>query len=163
FDMLKESKFAEPHAADGRTGYCFANEMTDRRKLALHHAPVEIERKFLVKNDEWKHSIIRSVSIRDGLIAAHKDCKVRVRISEGAATITIKGPQAGIRGITRAEFEYEIPVPDAEQIFSTICPDATLEKQRFFVEHAGAVWHIDVYDGILDGFVIAEIELKHEA
>ena len=135
------------------------NEKIDRPKLEPAHAPVEIERKFLVKNDEWKLSIVRSVSIRDGLIAAYKDRKVRVRISEGAATIAIKGPRTGI---TRAEFEYEIPVPDAERILSTICRDDTLEKQRFFVEDAGAVWYVDVYGGVLDGFVIAEIELKHE-
>jgi hypothetical protein len=63
------------------------NEKTDRPMLESSHAPVEIERKFLVANEEWKRSIVRSVSIRDGLIAAYKDRKVRVRISGNAATI----------------------------------------------------------------------------
>jgi adenylate cyclase len=135
------------------------NEKTDRPKLESSHPPVEIERKFLVANDEWKRSIVRSVSIRDGLIAAYKDRKVRVRISGNAATIAIKGPRTGI---TRAEFEYGIPLSDAERMLSTICRDDTLEKQRFFVEDGDAVWHVDVYGGILEGFVIAEIELKHE-
>ena len=135
------------------------NEKTDGPKLESLHAPVEIERKFLVANDEWKRSIVRSVSIRDGLIATYKDRKVRVRLAGDAATIAIKGPRTGVM---RAEFEYEIPVSEAERILSTICRDDTLEKQRFFVADAGAIWHVDVYGGILEGVVIAEIELKRE-
>ena len=81
------------------------NEKTDRPKLESSHAPVEIERNFFVANEEWKRSIVRGVSIRDGLIAAYKDRKVRVRISGNAATIAIKGPRTGL---TRAEFEYGI-------------------------------------------------------
>jgi adenylate cyclase len=135
------------------------NEKIDRPKLESAHAPVEIERKFLVASDEWKHSIVRSESIRDGLIAAYKDRKVRVRISGNTATIAIKGPRTGL---TRTEFEYEIPFSDAERMLSTICHDDTLEKQRFFVEDGDAVWQVDVYGGVLEGFVIAEIELKQE-
>jgi adenylate cyclase len=135
------------------------NEKSDRPQPEPSRAPVEIERKFLVANDEWKHSIVRSVSIRDGLIAAYKDRKVRVRISGNVATIAIKGPRTGL---TRAEFEYGIPLSDAERMLSTFCRDDTLEKQRFFVEDGGAVWHVDVYGGILEGVVIAEIELKQE-
>jgi CYTH domain-containing protein len=135
-------------------------EKSDRPKLHLHHSPLEIERKFLVANDEWRQSAVRSVSIRDGLIAIYKDRKVRVRISEDIATIAIKGPRIGIE---RPEFEYEIPMADAERMLSTICQDDTLEKQRFFVEDAGATWQVDVYGGILQGVVIAEIELKQES
>ena len=57
-------------------------------KLHLHHAPIEIERKFLIANDAWKDWVVRSVTIRDGLIAAYKDRKVRVRISDQTATRT---------------------------------------------------------------------------
>ena len=134
-------------------------ENSDRPKLQLRHSAVEIERKFLVANDAWRQSAARSVSIRDGLIAAYKDRKVRVRISGDIATVAIKGPRIGI---VRPEFEYEIPITDAERMFSTICRDDTLEKQRFFVENAGATWHVDVYGGILQGVVIAEIELQQE-
>jgi CYTH domain-containing protein len=119
---------------------------------------VEIERKFLVANEEWKHAVVHSVSLRDGLIAACNGRKVRVRIAGNTATIAVKGPRTGI---ARAEYEYEIPLADAEHILSTICRDDTLEKQRFFVEDAGAIWHVDVHGGILSGFVIAEIELRH--
>jgi len=134
-------------------------EKSDRPKLQLHHGPVEIERKFLIANDEWRQSAVRSVSIRDGLIAAYKDRKVRVRISGGIATVAIKGPRIGI---VRSEFKYEIPIADAEGMLATMCQDDTLEKQRFFVEDAGAMWQVDVYGDILQGVVIAEIELKHE-
>jgi adenylate cyclase len=134
-------------------------EKSDRPRLRLHHGPVEIERKFLVANDEWRLSAIGSVSIRDGLIAAYEGRKARVRISGDIATVAIKGPRTGI---VRPEFEYEIPIADAERMLSTVCRDDTLEKQRFFVEDTGATWHVDVYGGILQGVVIAEIELKQE-
>ena len=111
------------------------HEKSDRPKLQLLHGPVEIERKFLVANDEWRQSAVSSVSIRDGLIAVYKDRKVRVRISGAIATIAIKGPRIGI---VRPEFEYEIPIADAEKMLSTLCQDDPLEKQRFFVEHAAA-------------------------
>jgi adenylate cyclase len=133
---------------------------SDRSKPQPHHSRIEIERKFLVANDEWRRSAVRSVSIRDGLIAVYQDRKVRVRIAGDIATVAIKGPRIGI---VRAEFEYEIPIVDAERMLSTICQDDALEKQRFFVEDAGATWHVDVYDGILQGVVIAEIELKQES
>ena len=110
-------------------------EKSDPPKLRLLHGAVEIERKFLVANDEWRQSAVHRVRIRDGLIAVYKDRKVRVRISGDIATIAVKGPRTGI---ARPEFEYEIPMADAERMLSTLCQDDTLEKQRFFVEHAGA-------------------------
>ena len=100
-----------------------ANERSDL-KLHLHHAPIEIERKFLIANDAWTHSVVGSVNIRDGLIASYKSRKVRVRISDQIAVITIKGPR---RGIARAEYEYEIPLADAELIIGSHprrCPSA---------------------------------------
>jgi CYTH domain-containing protein len=134
-------------------------EKSDRPRLHLHHGPVEIERKFLVANDEWRLSAVGSVRIRDGLIATYEGRKVRVRIAGGIATVAIKGPRAGI---ARPEFEYEIPITDAERMFSIVCGDQILEKQRFFVEDAGATWYVDVYGGILQSVIIAEIELKQE-
>ena len=84
---------------------------------------------------------------------------MRVRITGDIATVAIKGP---LIGIVRAKFEYEFPIDHAERMLSTFCRDDTLEKQRFFVENAGATWHVDVYGGILQGIVIAEIELQQE-
>jgi CYTH domain-containing protein len=135
-------------------------EKSERPRLQLHHGPVEIERKFLVANDDWRLSAVASVSIRDGLIAAYEGRKVRVRISGDVATVAVKGPRTGI---ARPEFEYEIPIPDAERMFSTVCGDQILEKQRFFVQEAGLTWHVDVYGGILQGVVLAEVELKQES
>jgi CYTH domain-containing protein len=136
-----------------------AIETCDRPRLRLHHAPVEIERKFLVANDGWKKSVVASATIRDGLIAAYKDRKVRVRISDGVATITIKGPRCGL---LRAEYEYEIPLAEAESILATLCSNDAVEKKRFLVAEAGATWHVDVYGGVLAGVVIAEIELEKD-
>ena len=76
------------------------------------------------------------------------------------AIIAIKGPRSGI---SRDEFEYEIPLADAERMLSGICRGDTLEKERFFVEASGAVWQVDVYGGVLAGTVIAEIELVRES
>src|SRR5262249_2978715 len=70
---------------------------SDRPKLQLHHGPVEIERKFLVSNDDWRRLAVRRVRLRDGLIAAFKDRKVRVRVAgDDIATVAIKGPRIGI-------------------------------------------------------------------
>jgi CYTH domain-containing protein len=137
----------------------WARQTCDRPRLRLHHAPVEIERKFLVANDGWKRSVVGSATIRDGLIAAYKDRKVRVRIQDAVATITIKGPRCGL---LRAEYEYEIPLAEAESILSTLCGSDAAEKKRFFVAEAGATWQVDVYGGALAGVVIAEIELERD-
>ena len=89
-------------------------EKSDRPKLQLHHGPIEIERKFLVANDDWRQSAVRSVSIRDGLIAAYQGRKVRVRISGNTATVAIKGPRTGI---VRPEFEYKSRSPTPRGCF----------------------------------------------
>jgi adenylate cyclase len=119
----------------------------------------EIERKFLLAHDGWKSSVIRSARIRDGLIAILNGRKARVRIIDDRATIALKGAQMGLG---RSEFEYTVPVSDAEEILRTMCDDRILEKVRNYAPHAGLTWEIDVYDGILNGVVIAEVELDRE-
>lgn len=119
----------------------------------------EIERKFLVANDTWRNSVSQSEKLRDGLIARFGEGKVRVRITNDKALITIKGPRAGLR---RAEFEYEIPASDAEEMLNTLCDRPLVEKTRHYVHHEGLTWHIDVHEGMLDGLVLAEVELEHE-
>src|SRR4029077_17875684 len=120
--------------------------------------PLEIERKFLIANSSWKYSIIRSIRIRDGLIASNNGHKARVRISDAKANITLKSRRLGS---TRTEFEYAIPYSDAEEILRTMCDGHVLDKIRHVITHAGAVWHVDVYEGILNGVVLAEVELEH--
>jgi len=121
--------------------------------------PREIERRFLLADDRWKSSSSRSARIRDGRVATTNGRKVRVRIMDDRATLTLKGEH---RGIGRPEFEYEIPVADAEEILNSMCDGHVLEKVRHYVPHAGLTWEIDVYDGLLKGVVIAEVELDKE-
>ena len=78
---------------------------------AIGLMPLEIERKFLVATDAWKRDIVKSEYFRDGLIARFGDGKVRVRLTNNSAWLTIKGPR---NGISRLEFEYEIPQSHAE-------------------------------------------------
>jgi CYTH domain-containing protein len=117
---------------------------------------LEIERKFLVANDGWKRSAVQHVRIRDGLIANNKGHKARVRIADDVATIALKSQK---RGIVRAEFEYTIPYSDAEEILRTMCDGNVLDKVRHFVPYGSDVWQVDVYEGLLEGIVLAEIEL----
>ena len=117
---------------------------------------LEIERKFLLANDGWKNSVVRRVRIRDGLIANNKGHSARVRIADGVATIALKSQK---RGIVRIEFEYAIPYSDAEEILRIMCDGNVLDKVRHFVPYAGNTWQVDVYEGLLDGVVLAEIEL----
>jgi adenylate cyclase len=118
--------------------------------------PLEIERKFLVAHDGWKKSVVRHSKIRDGLIASNNGNKARVRIADDKATIALKSRRMGV---VRTEFEYEIPCADAEEILRTMCEGNVLNKVRHFVIHKDATWQVDVYDDILKGIVIAEIEL----
>ena len=120
---------------------------------------LEIERKFLLANDDWKREVIKSEHLRDGLIGRFGLGKVRVRLTESNAWLTIKGPSDGI---SRPEFEYEIPRADAELMLRTLCQgDPVLEKVRYTVPFGGLEWTIDVYMGPLSGVVLAEVELKH--
>ena len=117
---------------------------------------LEIERKFLVANEGWKTAVTRSVRICDGLIANNKGNKARVRIADDVATIALKSRR---RGQVRTEFEYAIPYADAEEMLRTMCDGNVLGKVRHFVSHAGNNWYVDVYEGLLNGVVLAEIEL----
>jgi CYTH domain-containing protein len=124
--------------------------MTDAR------VATEIERKFLVSSDGWKRAAVRAARIRDGLVAIDNGRHARVRILDDSATIALKGP---LEGMGRYEYEYGIPLADAEEMLHTMCDGRILEKRRHYVPHAGLTWEVDVYDGILDGVVIAEVEL----
>jgi CYTH domain-containing protein len=120
--------------------------------------PVEIERKFLVKNDAWRCQVTHSERLRDGLIARDDDLKVRVRCYGNRTTLCVK---SGRQGIVREEFEYDIPPDHAAAIFAH-CAGRILEKTRHYVPGESGVWEVDVYHDILEGVVIAEIELARE-
>src|SRR5262249_43772492 len=91
--------------------------------------------------------------------ANNKGHKARVRIANDVATIALKSRR---RGSVRTEFEYVIPYSDAEEMLRTMCDGNVLDKVRHFVSHEGNNWHVDVYEGLLDGVVLAEIELGRE-
>ncbi|CAA2143841.1 CYTH domain-containing protein [Hyphomicrobium sp. ghe19] len=117
---------------------------------------IEIERKFLVANDGWRALRVFSLHIRDGLIATDGGKKVRVRINGDRATIAIKGSR---NGLIRAEFEYEIPLVDANELLGNYCQGRIIEKTRHIVDSGGFRWEIDEYSGELTGIIVAEIEL----
>ena len=112
--------------------------------------PIEIERKFLVATDEWRAAIVKSVCLEDGLIASVGGRKVRVRIADDRATLTVKGARVGLG---RDEFEYEIPLADAQTMLRDHCEGKVVTKVRHFVQEAGFTFEIDVYDGLLAGII----------
>ena len=120
---------------------------------------IEIERKFLVRGDSWRSQVTGQQEIRDGLIAIADGRKVRVRICDQRATLTVK---SRTDGLANAEFEYEIPLADAEELMAHHCLRAGLAKTRYIVPHGGQTWQIDVYTGILAGVRLAEVELPSE-
>lgn len=119
---------------------------------------IEIERKFLVANDQWRARAGPGVHYRQGYLAKTELGAVRIRRSDSGAYVTIKGPR---RGLTRDEFSYAVPICEAEQLL-TLCGPLVLEKVRHLVEHQGMIWEIDVYLGPAEGLVVAEIELDRE-
>jgi CYTH domain-containing protein len=120
---------------------------------------VEIERKFLVASDAWRRCAVGSRSLRDGLLVMFDGGKVRVRIEAPQAWLTVKGPR---RGLGRSEFEYEVPLADAEAMMAGLCVGAEIRKTRHLVPHADRMWEVDVHEGPLAGLIHAEVELDSE-
>jgi len=117
---------------------------------------IEIERKFLVTGDAWRAA--PAVAYAQGYLNRDKDRTVRVRVVQQQAWITIKGASTGA---TRAEFEYPIPLSDARQLLA-LCDGPLVRKLRRRIEHAGAIWEVDEFQGDNAGLVVAEIELASE-
>ncbi len=120
--------------------------------------PTEIEHKYLVKNDEFVARTTSKVHIRQGYLSRDKHRTVRVRIAGCQAFVTIKGVG---NGLSRPEFEYEIPLPDGEQLLS-MCLDFVIDKTRHIVVDHGNRWEVDVYHGRLQGLMTAELEVPDE-
>jgi CYTH domain-containing protein len=118
----------------------------------------EIERKFLVISEDWRKGAT-GTPYRQGFLSTEPERTVRARVAGNRGWITIKGKTEGAR---RAEFEYEIPVADAQRILDTLCKRPLIEKVRYCVPDGGHVWEIDVFEGQNAGLVIAEIELEDE-
>lgn len=118
---------------------------------------IEIERKFLVINNNWKAGASSAV-LKQAYLNSSPERTVRVRIEGDAAFITIKSKN---RSITRQEFEYPIPADDAEKLL-LLCETPPLEKKRYTVKHAAHTWEVDEFMGSNQGLVVAEIELENE-
>ena len=121
---------------------------------------IEIERKFLLKNDNWKDlvseiHVIQQGYLQSGLERSQKS-SVRIRISDQQANINVKSVELKV---TRQEFEYAIPLADAQQMLATLCDGVVIEKTRYYVPFASHLWEVDIFSGDNDGLQIAEIEL----
>ena len=123
---------------------------------------IEIERKFLVVGESWRRDIEKSVRMAQGYVndiatvnSGKQKASVRVRIAGEQAFLNIKSRELGH---TRQEFDYEIPVVDAEALIR-LCVGGLIEKTRHYVQHAGFVWEIDLFEGENLGLRVAEIEL----
>jgi adenylate cyclase len=115
----------------------------------------EIERKFLVAGVAWKDGATGTL-IRQGYLSSVSERTVRVRVAGGRAFLTIKGVN---RGVTRTEFEYPIPVDDAEAMLDALCGRPLIEKTRWVVPFKGFTWEVDEFHGENAGLVVAEVEL----
>lgn len=120
---------------------------------------VEIEYKYLVKNDNYMAMATSKVRIRQGYLNREPERTVRVRTKGERGFLTVKGKNSGA---SRLEFEYEIPKADAEEML-TLCMPPILDKTRYLVPFEGHVWEVDEFHGIREGLVTAEIELHSES
>ncbi len=118
----------------------------------------EIERKFLVMTRAWTPRD-GGTHYKQGYLNSQKERVVRVRIAGEKAMLTIKGLT---KGVSRSEFEYPLPVEDAQALLDHICEQPVIEKHRHKEVHGGKTWEIDVFHGENDGLVVAELELKSE-
>ena len=118
----------------------------------------EIERKFLLVNDGWR-LLAEGELFQQGYICADSQKTVRIRLAGKKGFLTIKG---ATKGISRAEFEYEIPFGDATRLLATLCAQPCIEKTRYRVFHEGFTWEIDEFLGANKGLIVAEIELESE-
>lgn len=120
---------------------------------------IEIERKFLLKNDSWRDHYTKKMELRQGYLSSSKDCTVRVRMSDEECWVTIKGKT---KNISRSEFEYLIPKADAESMLMEFAAENVVKKIRYFIDYEGSEWVVDEFFGRNRGLVLAEIELSSE-
>lgn len=120
--------------------------------------PKEIERKFLLRNENWKSQFTSRTIIKQGYLSTEKEATVRVRILGDKGFLTIKGKTVGM---TRLEFEYEIPVQEANELLQ-LCEKPLIEKERFIVSSGKLNWEIDIFEGDNAGLTLAEVELEDE-
>ena len=116
----------------------------------------EIERKFRVIDDTWRDQAHASRFMRQGYLAGNERASMRVRTADGQAWLNIK---SATLGISRQEYEYAIPLDEADEMLNTLCEGPLIEKTRYFVRHGGHLWEIDEFFGDNAGLIVAELEL----
>lgn len=121
---------------------------------------IEIERKFLVCDDSYRQLAYDSSRIKQGYICSGHGRTVRVRIRGDRGYLTIKGA-SDEKGLSRYEFEKEITLDEAEQLFK-LCEPGVIDKTRFLVKSGSHVFEVDEFYGDNEGLVIAEVELQAE-
>ncbi|MDE7409919.1 MAG: CYTH domain-containing protein [Muribaculaceae bacterium] len=119
---------------------------------------LEIEHKFLVRNEGYRQLATASHSISQGYLCRQPERTVRVRLRDNRGFLTVKGRNDGA---SRVEFEYEISREDAEKMLG-MCEPPLLTKTRYIVPFEGHIWEVDEFSGCREGLVTAEIELKSE-
>lgn len=121
---------------------------------------VEIERKYLVRDNTWKAmKCVKRVPIKQGYLSKSAKHTVRIRVTDSKAMITIKGPT---KGMTRSEYEYEIPYKDGQELI-LMCDEPIIDKVRYVMkDNVGQLWEIDEFSGINNGLLVAELELPSE-
>ena len=121
------------------------------------HSNLEIERKFLLVGDEWK-KCVKSPGKRlsQGYLCSDETRSIRVRIAGDVATLTVKGAR---EGISRSEFQYEIPVVDAERLLA-LCMQPLIDKTRHIAHFGGMRWEVDIFHSENEGLRVAEVELE---
>ncbi len=117
---------------------------------------IEIERKFLLRNADWRKGAT-GTNYRQGYLSIDPERTVRVRIAGDQGYLTIKGKT---EGMSRAEFEYSIPLAEATQLLDTLCLRPLIEKVRYCVPYASHLWEIDEFAGENEGLILAEVELE---
>jgi len=117
----------------------------------------EIERKFLVLNQDWQESTMSKLHIVQAYLATNEFSSTRIRIQDDQANINIK---SATLGISRTEFEYTIPLVDAQLMIDELCVKPAIDKIRYMVKHMQHTWEIDVFSGDNEGLIVAEIELS---
>lgn len=117
---------------------------------------IEIERKFLVRGQSWRHHVHATQSLAQGYLGGDRS-SVRVRIDGTEARLNIK---AKVRGSARLEFEYAIPMADAKVMLDQLA-GAEVIKTRHLLHHGEHLWELDEFAGANTGLLVAEIELDH--
>ena len=121
---------------------------------------MEIERKFLVLDQSFKHEAYAHSHIRQGYICSERGRTVRIRIRDNQGFITIKGP-SDVGGLARYEFEQEIPLADARELMN-LCEPGIIDKTRWLVKSGDFTFEVDEFHGDNSGLVMAEVELQSE-